>query len=97
MSFVQIMDFRTSDPDPMFELADEWWEATDGKRTVRREIVGRDRNDPEHYMVVVFFDSYESAVENSDLPETQAGAATMASHAAGEITFHDLDIVQDRS
>jgi len=46
-------------------------------------------------LTIVFFDSYESAAENSLLAETQAFAeklnATMES-----IAFHDLDVVEDR-
>ena len=37
---------------------------------MRRSIVTRDRNDPERHVLIVFFDSYESAMENSNLPET---------------------------
>ena len=33
-----------------------------------------DRSQPGRYFAIVFFDSYESAMENSSLPETQAAA-----------------------
>ena len=70
MSFIQIIEMRTKNFDELQALSDRFFEATEGKRTVRRAIVSRDRNDPERYMLVVFFDSYESAMENSNLPET---------------------------
>jgi len=41
-------------------------------RTVRRELLARDHSDPGRYFAIAFFDSYESAMENSDLPETRA-------------------------
>ena len=43
MAFVQIIDFRTSDIDGIKKSGEEWEAATEGKRTVRRQIVGRDR------------------------------------------------------
>ena len=44
--------------------------ATAGKRTLRRSVVGRDRNDPDRHIVIAFFDDYDSAMVNSNLPET---------------------------
>ena len=70
MSFVQIVDLHTKNVDEIQSLEREWEQATEGKRTLRRSIIGRDRNDPDHYVVVAFFDSYESAMTNSNLAET---------------------------
>ena len=76
MAFVQIIDMHTSRFDEINALEDEWRSATEGKRTLRRSIVARDRNDPEHYVVLAFFDSYESAMTNSNLPETSESAGS---------------------
>ena len=97
MEFIQIMEATTSDPEVMFAADKEWAEATEGKRTARRSIVTRDRNNPDRYVIIVFFDSYESAMENSRLPETQALAGKVAATMDAPIVFHDLDVVQDRS
>src|SRR5258708_3741231 len=70
VSFVQIIDMRTKNVDEIQNLEREWENATEGKRTLRRSIVGRGRNDPELYLVLAFFDSYASAMEYSNLPET---------------------------
>ena len=64
---------------------------------MRRSIVTRDRNDPDRYLIVVFFDSYESAMENSNLPETAEFAEKQMALLDGPPTFHDLDIVEDRT
>jgi quinol monooxygenase YgiN len=96
MSFIQIIEARTKDLDAMRALDEEWEKATEGKRTARRSIVTQDRNDPERIMIIVFFDSYESAMENSKLPETQEFAAKWAAATDG-MSFHDLDVVDDRS
>ena len=97
MAFVQIIEFRTADLDAMQQVADRWEQATAGKRTARRRILCRDRKDACRYFNLVFFDSYESAAENSNLPETQRFSAEMMSFADGPPTFYDLDVIEDRS
>jgi hypothetical protein len=97
MAFVQIIEFRTSDIDRARQIDDEWWRATEGKRTVRRELLGRDRSDPGRCFAMVFFDSYESAMENSNLAETQEFADQYRKMCDGPPVFYDLDIVEDRS
>jgi hypothetical protein len=97
MAFVQIIEFRTSDIDAMEEVGRRWEEATAGTRTARRRILCRDRNDASRFFNVVFFDSYESAMENSRLPATERFSAEMMGYAQGPPTFYDLDIIDDRS
>lgn len=97
MAFVQIIEFRTSDIDRARQIDDEWWRATEGKRTVRRELLGRDRSDPSRCFAMVFFDSYESAMQNSRLAETQEFAEQYRKMCDGPPVFYDLDIVEDRS
>jgi hypothetical protein len=97
MAFIEIIEFRTSDIERARQLNDEWWRATEGKRTVRREMLARDCSDPSRCFAVVFFDSYESAMENSDLPETQASAEQYMKMSDEPPVFYDLDIVEDRA
>lgn len=97
MAFMQIIEFRTADLERARQVDDDWWRATEGKRTARREVVARDRTDPDRYFAVVFFDSYESAMENSGLPETQAAAEQYAAMSDGPPAFYDLDVVADRA
>jgi hypothetical protein len=47
--------------------------------------------------VVAFFDSYESAMENSELLETQEFAKRYNALLDEPMTFHDLDVIEDRS
>ena len=96
MAFVQIIEFRTAKIEAMRKIADQWEEVTAGKRTAGRRILCQDRNNADRYFNIVFFDSYESAMENSNLPETQRLSAEMMSHAAGPPTFYDLDFIEDR-
>jgi quinol monooxygenase YgiN len=95
MAFIQIMDLRTSKFDDVKKLDDQWRNDTEGKRTLQRSVVARDRNDPEHYVVLAFFESPESAMKNSNLPETSAFAEKIAKLASGPIQFTDFDVVID--
>ncbi|HET7014534.1 MAG TPA: hypothetical protein VFI65_11520 [Streptosporangiaceae bacterium] len=95
MSFVQIIEFKTQDIGPMRATNDSWTKATEGKRTATKQLLARDHNDPDKYYALVFFDSYESAMKNSSLPETQAAAKAYAQLAEGPPQFRDLDIIEE--
>ncbi|MFI5041978.1 MAG: hypothetical protein ACHQNA_09055 [Acidimicrobiales bacterium] len=96
MPFVQIIEYRTSKPAEMQAVADEWEKATEGKRKARRRVLCQDRDNPGRFFNIVFFDSYEAAMENSALPETGAFATKMMGFADAPATFYNLDIVDDR-
>jgi hypothetical protein len=49
---------------------------------------------PRRYFAVVFFDSYESAMQNSDLPETGTAADRHRVLTERQPVYHDLDIIQ---
>ena len=95
MAFVQIMEIASSKYDALADLDRQWRAATEGKRTLRREIVARDRSNPDRYVIFAFFDSYESAMENSNLPETQEFSARFDELTDGPVTFRDFDIIED--
>ena len=97
MEFVQVMECRTSKVDELTALEAEWRRATEGKRTLRRSILARDRNDPDRYFVLAFFDSYDSAMKNSNLPETAKFGAQQAEVLDEPMQFTDLDILEDQT
>ena len=97
MAFVQLIEFRAADVEEVRRIDDEWRQATEGQRTARRELLARDHSDPDRYFAIVFFDSYESAMENSSLPETQAAAEQYQKVTSGQPVFYDLDILEDRA
>ena len=96
MPFVQIIQFRTSRFDEMRELEEEWDARARERGTARRVLNCQDRNDPSRYFTLAFFDSYESAMENSHDVTTEELSQRMAALADGPPTFFDLDIVEDR-
>jgi hypothetical protein len=97
MTFVQIIEFRTSQPDEMRKVADEWEKAPEGKRKAGRRVLCQDRDHLSRYFNIVFFNSYEEAMQNSLLPETDAFSKKMMGLAEGPPTFYNHDVVDDRS
>ena len=97
MSFIQIIEARTKNFDELQALSEQYFQATEGKRTVRRGIVTRDHNDLDRYLILTFFDSYESAMQNSNRPETSEFAERQMTLLEGPPTFIDLDIIEDRT
>jgi hypothetical protein len=97
MAFIQIMELQTSKVDEIRAAADQWDKATEGRRTVQRSFVCQDRDNPRRHFIVVFFDSYEDAMKNSALPETDALSKTTMELADGAPTFHNLDVIEERS
>lgn len=95
MTFVQLIDCRTSRFDEMNRLMDRWVEQTKGKRTATHDILGKDRSDPSHFVEIVEFPSYEEAMRNSNLPETNRIFQEMVALCEETPTFTDLDVVRD--
>jgi hypothetical protein len=97
MEFIQIIEMRTSKFAEINVLEDEWRTLTDGKRTLKRSIVTQDRNDPNRYLVIAFFDSYDAAMVNSSLPETGEFGQKQAALLDAPMAFTDLDVIDDQS
>jgi hypothetical protein len=95
MAFVQIIDFKTSQFDEMQLLDKEWETAAGSTSKARRYVLCRDRDAGDRYLNIVFFDSFEEAMQNSNDPTTQEFAAKMAALSDGEPTFLNLDVVED--
>jgi hypothetical protein len=94
--FVQIIETHTTRADDMLRLEAKWAKDTEGRRTLRRSIVTRDRNDPTRHLIIAFFDDADSAAVNSALPETQWIATELAALSSSEIGFTDLDVISER-
>ncbi|MEV7812280.1 ester cyclase [Streptomyces flaveolus] len=97
MTFVQLIECRTSRLDEMNRLMDDWVRQTKGKRTATHAVVGTDRSDASHVVELVEFPSYEDAVRNSNLPETDRIFRGLVALCDEMPTFTDLDVVRDES
>ncbi|MET9440062.1 ester cyclase [Streptomyces sp. NPDC006610] len=95
MTFVQVIDCKTSRFDEMNRLMDTWVEQTRGKRTATHSVIGKDRSDASHFIEIVEFPSYEEAMRNSNLPETDRIFREMVALCEEMPTFTDLDVVRD--
>lgn len=93
--FIQVIEYRTSKIDEVQALGEQWLAATEGKRTATSGWIAEDRDNRGTYVQVIEFPSYEDAMRNSELPETQEIAAKMEALADGPATFRNLDVVRD--
>ncbi|WP_411101319.1 ester cyclase [Streptomyces sp. cmx-4-9] len=95
MTFVQVIDYETLRFDEMNALIDRYTEQSSGRRTVGHTMIGRDREARNHYVDFVEFPSYEEAMKNSQLPETDRMFQEMVSLCEGMPRFMNLDVVRD--
>ncbi|WP_407552045.1 ester cyclase [Streptomyces sp. Pv4-95] len=95
MRFAQIIDFKTDHFDDMDRLMDEWVDQTKGRRTATHSLIGKDRSDDAHIVEIVEFPSYDEAMKNSRLPETERIFQDMVALCDGVPTFTDLDVVRE--
>jgi len=94
MKFVQIMEVTTDKFDEFESLHEKWLAATEGTRTTELEWVLRDRENPNRYVIVVQFDSFDEAMKNNNLPATAEIASKMNELAAAPTVFRNLDLIR---
>lgn len=94
--FVQIIEFKTNRIDEVQRLADEMG-SEPNSGTALRGSVTQDRDRPGWYLNIVEFDSYESAMSNSNRPEVSAFAARMAALCEEPPRFYNLHVRQTLS
>ena len=97
MEFVQMLEFKTSKFDEIDAALQEY--------RAKREAAGapmpvevlqcKDRDQPNTYVAVVRFPSYEAAMENSNHPDTAAMAERLAKLTDGPPQFRNLDLVNE--
>lgn len=95
MTFVQVIDYETTRFDEMNSLLDRYADQTSGRRTVTHTMIGKDRETKNHYVDLVEFPSYEEAMKNSQLPETDRMFQEMVSLCEGMPKFMNLDVIRD--
>lgn len=91
-AFVQLVEMRTSRFEEMRAYNQEWRERNPDS-LLDWSIVGQDREQPDSYVVIVHFESYDVAMKNSDDPRTAEFAAKMEELSDGPLTFRNLDVV----
>src|SRR5687767_8123978 len=96
MAFIQMIEVQSDDADALQASEAEFEAATEGQRTTRRRILCQDRNDSSKYVMIVILDSYQAAMEKSNLPGTSESAEKMAAVLTAPPVFRDLDVLQDK-
>lgn len=91
--FTQIVEFQTSRREEIKALAEEMSAQREGG-TVRKITITADRDRPGRHVSIIEFDSFESAMENSNRPETSEFAARMAKLCDGPPAFSNLDVIE---
>ncbi|HEX2023126.1 MAG TPA: hypothetical protein VHF00_00335 [Acidimicrobiales bacterium] len=94
MGFIQLVEFTTTNTDQIRELGEQFQRDTEGKRTSLRAMICADRDIPDRYVVVAEFPSYEEAMANSELPETQEFSAAMSELVQGPPSYRNLDVIE---
>jgi quinol monooxygenase YgiN len=95
MSFIQIIEYKTTRIDEFNAALDAWLEKTRDKRAATRGVQTRDRDAADTYVQIVEFPSYEDAMANSNLPETSEFAAQLTALCDGPPTFRNLDVMRE--
>lgn len=93
MAFIQIIEFRTDRIDEFDALLDRWLAQSKDWRTSTRSTRTKDRDQPDTYVQIVEFPSYEKAQENSDHAETAEFAAALDKLCSVPPTFRNLDVL----
>jgi quinol monooxygenase YgiN len=92
--FIQIIEFRTSQLAEVESVMDEWVIATEGRRSAGRSNLTADKDQPDTYVQIVEFPSYEQAMANSSMPETSQFSERLFKLCEGPPTFRNLDVVR---
>lgn len=95
--FVQIIEYRTSKPDEIQALSEEFRNArmASGDSGGPGQVLAcSDRDNEGTYFTIVEFESYEAAMENNDRPETNEFAEKMAALCDGPPVFRNLDLIE---
>ena len=97
MSFVQIIEFKTSKIEEFDAALDDWIKKSEGWRAPTRSLRTKDRDQPNTYVQIVEFPSFEKAMENSTRPETAEFAGHIAKLCDGPPTFRNLDVLREEA
>ena len=93
MPFIQIIDFTTSRFEEGDKLVQQYRADVGDRGKGRRGTVCKDRDQENHYVSIIEFDSYEEAMKNSSDPVTSQYALNMGELLEGPPIYHNLDVL----
>ncbi|WP_329001163.1 hypothetical protein OHA18_42850 [Kribbella sp. NBC_00709] len=92
--FVQIIEYRTSKPDEIQALMEDFQSKRQAEGDGPSPVHGlacADRDEPGRYFSIIEFASYEEAMENSRRADTTEFATKMMELCDGPSRFYNLD------
>jgi hypothetical protein len=92
VSYVQIIEFVTHEPQKFKDLGDKYLADTAGRHKVKRSMIYHDRAESRRYIAIVEFESREDAFENDNLPETEEFAEGLADLSEVPVTYRSLEL-----
>lgn len=90
--FIQIMEIKTSRIEEVEDFATRMQKERGDALLSNRVTVTADRDRPGTYVILIEFDSYERAMENSNDPETGRYAEQLRALLDGPPNFYNLDV-----
>ncbi len=92
MSFIQIIEYETDRPDEIRRLGEAQLGRMPSTQSGFRLSMASDRDNPNRYLTIVEFPSYEEAMANSRRPETNEYATQMAALCTKGPEYRNLDV-----
>jgi hypothetical protein len=92
MPFIQVIEYRTSRWDEVQGLISQYRKDTQDTSTAGRATICVDRSAPGRHVAIVEFPSYEAALENSNLPETEEMAEAILALCDEPPVFRNLEV-----
>lgn len=92
--FVQLVEFEAADVEALKTALEQFRAENPGVITAVTTKIAVDRDRPGTYVAINEFESYESAMEQSNHPLTTEFAQTMATQMQGR-QFRNLDVLYD--
>jgi hypothetical protein len=92
VSYVQIIELVTREPEKMKALADKYLADSEGRNKVKRSMIYHDRAESRRYIALVEFESREDAFENDNLPETEDFTEGLAELSDVPLTYRSLEL-----
>jgi hypothetical protein len=96
MAFIQILEYQTSRVEELAAVASEFRNQMQNSKSTAKPLGGTitaDRDRPDYYLSIIEFDSYESAMEASNSPDTQEFFGRLSALMDGPPKFYNLDVV----
>ncbi len=92
MSFIQVIEYETDRPDEILKLGEARRGTMPSTQEGFRLFMTSDRDNPNRYVTIVEFPSYEAAMANSRRPETTEFANQMAALCTKGPDYRNLDV-----